>query len=214
VTTAKTTSEGIRDRELMRYLDGDLDEGPRRELERRLESDADARDKLAGLRLAGALVREHALADHRADSIADAVMGKLDALDEETAESERQLVAEREAPRKIATAKPANDNARPIWAVAALAAAAAAALFVWSKNEPDRDLASAPTATSLPAEPSVPAPPPESHASAAETVQDEGDDDIEVATVDFGDNTGTVFYASAGRAPSAVVWVNDMGGKP
>jgi hypothetical protein len=219
--SAKTTTKP--DRELMRYLDGDLDEAPRLEMERALESDPDARAKLAGMALAGDLLREQVDADDRGDSIVDAVMAKLDATDAgATKEAEKASevaaeVAPDVVPFRKMPAKPANDNARTIWAVTGLAAAAAAALFFWGKTEPDRDLAVAPPPATQQAEPPVAPPPEEAHASAEAREQadaEEAEEDrIEVAAVDFGDRSGSVFYTSAGSrtGSSAVVWVNDGG---
>ncbi len=182
------------DRDLMRLLDGEL-EGERPEL------DDEAKAKLASLEAIGSFLRETADADARADGIADAVMAEI-AKEAKVAKPEKRhdkLVHLRQ--------RPANDNSRSILTVAAFAAAAAAALFVWGRTQPgDLDAARVPVAESPVAEmparivnTAAPAP----VASAAPTSSDKG---VEVASVDFGNQHGTVMYTDDDEA---VVWIHE-----
>lgn len=221
-----TSKIEISDRELMRFYDGELDDERAEEVERWLDGEVDgdrheaALDKLAGLDLAGELLIEAVDGDARADDVVDAVMARLDAVDEggadeadeDEAPDEVELAPLKKAPLEKA-APPANDNAARIYMLAAAAAAAAAGLFIWGNQgqeiEPPPH-AYVPPAT-MTAEPTARpmAPAPETTAMA---VAEEEDDGVEIAAVDFGTHRGSVFYvgnASAGR--SAVVWINDAG---
>lgn len=199
----------IDDRQLMRLLDGDLDDQAAAELEARLESEPDARAKLQGLRAVGTVLREIVAEDNRGASIADAVIAKI-------GDDEGRLV-EPPASGKVSaltrTATPANDNARSIYALAGVAAAVAAGLFLWGRADTE------PTALTLPAveepAPEVARAAPSQPATEPDAPQDEGDAEpaVEIASVDFGAQSGSVFYISGNKAAAstAVVWVTDPG---
>lgn len=216
MTTSKTE---ISDRELMRFYDGDLDDERTEEIERWLDEgalDDEALDKLAGLDLVGDLLAEAVDGDERADDVVDAVMAKLDAAGED-ADAEDDEAANEDVDAELVPLKklqtPANDNAPRIYMLAAVAAAAAAGLYIWGNQgqdvEPPPHAYVPPTTmTAEPtASPAAPAPPP-----TAVGLADDEDEGVEIAAVDFGTHRGSVFYvgdASAGR--TAVVWINDAG---
>lgn len=200
------TADESDDRELMRLYDG--------EREGDLDISADDEQKLASLAAIGSFLRETADADTRADGIADAVMAEI-AKDDASEKNERREQRskssdERGDVRKLRSA-PANDNARSIFAVAMLAAAAAAALFFWGRGQPG-DLesaripaAEAPVAAEMPSriDPRVaPAP------TATAKRERRG---VEVASVDFGAQHGSVFYTDGEDAASGatVVWIHE-----
>jgi len=232
------------DLELMLYADGELDEARHREVEAHITRDAQRRAKLAGLDITGALLRERAASPALADGIADAVMARI--LKESTngvgAGAARAQApankAEAGAPEALQPSggelrdirsgaqkkpagtsfdkRPANDNARGIFALAALAAAAAAALMIWGRMEAEPPRAM--NTTQPPADTHVtpelaptPAPSPEPG--------DEANPGVEVAAVDFGARMGTIFYIPTGSSASSptttVVWLSDdvMGGQ-
>ena len=234
MTAGSSLGPPVRDEELMRFLDEELDEERCAEVAARLEQDAEARDKLAGLDLAGELLREQAATDERADTIADAVMAKLEAGEGQEAEESSghegddtagaDVVKLPVAPQRVdvpaSGAQPANDNRWSIFGMAAAAAAVAAGLWVWSRSGADEmDLAGRqPTSAAqvaaadtdeATAAPRWPAP------AAADTAEpdEEATAGVEVAAVDFGSHTGSVFYVSTGpehaATTTAVVWVTD-----
>jgi hypothetical protein len=113
--------------------------------------------------------------------------------------------------------RPANDNARGIFTLAALAAAAAAALMVWGRmeGEPPRAMTTAqPPTESVAVQVPAPAPPPPS-AERESGSEGEANPGVEVAAVDFGARMGTIFYiptdSSATSAMTTVVWLSDDG---
>jgi hypothetical protein len=214
------------DEELMCWLDGELDEARQDEIAAMLDGAPELRAKVAGLTLTGELLREPIDGDERAAGIADGVMARLEA--EPEAEPGGELVhAPFGAKRRLGSfirSAPANENARSVFVMAALAAAVAVGLFFWSRaglrdlpvshGGADRPLPVPPTAVAW-----------QPGASAAEPkwlspgpVEPVGKDDeaaaaVEVAAVDFGSHSGTVFYVSTGPTESstttAVVWVTD-----
>jgi hypothetical protein len=109
--------------------------------------------------------------------------------------------------------------------MAGLAAAVAAGLFLWSRaglqDLPVTAGAAPSAAATAPAvalgpEGSGPAPKWLAPAPSAEAERDEGPSRVvEVANVDFGTNTGSVFYVSTGASTNdvttttAVIWVTD-----
>jgi anti-sigma factor RsiW len=189
---------------LMRHLDGELDPDRAKELDALLAGDETARDKAAGLALVAELLRERVDADARADGIVDAVMARLDEAPSD--ESEAEPVKAAPSSGRVATDRPANDNARIIFTLATAAAAVAAGLFFWGTTEPDDGVALAP-----PAEPPAElAPLPtfaEEAPATAEVEAEEAPQPVEVAAVDFGSQSGSVFYVSGQNAATAVVWV-------
>jgi negative regulator of sigma E activity len=218
------------DLELMQYADGELDEERSRAVARHLEEDAQARAKLKGLDLTGELVRH--LSEQRAEGadFADAVMARIEAGDvpedddvpdaapepndlDAVEEPEPEAREPRRSARVGPVAAPANDNARRIFGLAAIAAAVAAGLFLWGRTEPpvaERDASTTPTVV-VPIETAEPAP--ETTATAVAKLepimQDPG---VEVASVEFGSANGAVFYVpsdDASEPPTTVVWVTD-----
>lgn len=200
------STKHIADVELMRHFDGELDEKSSAEVAALLEHDADARAKIAGLAIAGDVVRASVAEDKRGDNIAGAVMALIEA--EPDRKEEGKVV---ELTRDLPTAQPANDNARLIYTIAAAAAAVAAGLYFWSNASSE---SAGPTASAPTAQPAVESPAPTP--SPAE-VNTEGDEEagVEIASVDFGSGvSGSVFYTSAGEkgtSATAVVWVTDSG---
>jgi hypothetical protein len=191
----------------MRLYDGDLDAAEMERLEAALHEDEQARGKLASIAAIGTLLREKAEADTRGDGIADLVMAKLDSDDHQTGKSSSESKVHRLA------ARPANDNARNIFGVAMLAAAAAAALFVWGRTQPGESesaklSAPLPVAAEMPSriEPSVPSAP-----AAQAKMEEVG---VEIASVDFGTRQGSVFYVAGddAAASTTVVWIDDTSG--
>lgn len=217
---------------LMRYLDGELEPELAAEIEARIAADSAARDKRAGLALVAALLREGVDADRRADGIADAVMSRLDADSGDGGGADAgEVGADHDVERHVgvdgeggasprserrgragssASGPAANDNGRVIFALATAAAAVAAGLFIWGTTEPDDGVALGPQ-LEPPAE-IEPAPLPfasngREAAPTAEVEAEEAPQPVEVAAVDFGSQSGSVFYVSGQHAATAVVWV-------
>ncbi|RLB64794.1 MAG: hypothetical protein DRI90_03725 [Deltaproteobacteria bacterium] len=121
--------------------------------------------------------------------------------------------------RPVADGSPANDNSRLIYAVFGVAAAAAAALFVWGNAVPTSDtvaMASRPAVATEVAAAAEAAPglPPSGKVDTEAAAEDEDEPVVEIAAVDFGAQSGSVFYVSAGKhtaGSTAVVWVTDLG---
>lgn len=213
------------DEELMMLLDGELDEPRRAEVASWAGSDAELGGKLDGLGLVSSLVREGAGVDSRADGIADAVMAELESPRAASGGAEVVALPTRAGRRGrwLGGASAANDNSRHILWMAGLAAAVAAGLFFWSragiKDMPLTDGSPATagaSATAVALGPSGSGPEPKwlPPAATAEQGADEGATPVvEVAAVDFGTNTGSVFYVSTGASQAntttAVIWVTD-----
>lgn len=198
----------IHDRDLMLFVDGELDAARRTDVQSRIETDPTARRKVAALRLTGELVRERPIDLGIADGIADAVMAKIAA--EPTSDPKPVVPLE---PSRAAK-PPANDNARRIYYLAAVAVAAAAALMIWSKSDtrPIAGLPVVPETARMPEAPLMPAP--ETTAQRGDEPSPDGELDmgVEVAAVDFGARQGTIFYVPNGAAEAhttTVVWLAD-----
>lgn len=197
-----------RDEELMRLFDGERARGEGE------VGQADAPAKVRDLELLGELLRDNAADDRRADGIADVVMARLDAEQPADAASTIASLDDRRA-AKFAGRRPSNDNARNIFALAALAAAAAAGLFFWGRSGdtgPDLSASADPVAvadaTALELAPPLPA------VAAVVSEPTLPAAAVSVASVDFGARSGSVFYMSSGAegdgdAVTAVVWVTD-----
>ncbi|MCC6553889.1 MAG: hypothetical protein IT372_12840 [Polyangiaceae bacterium] len=221
------------DLELMLYVDGELDELRHREVEAHVLRDARCRAKIAGLDVTGAAVRDRALSSPLADGIAGAVMDRIARGDVGGAAASPHARTANGAAKPISAAdlagraarpsgqgagrfekKPANDNARGIFVLAAIAAAAAAAMMIWGRME-----AEPPRVASSPQAPPIesvaePAPaPPEPVVSAGG--EGEAKPGVEVAAVDFGARMGTIFYVPTGSTASSptttVVWLSEKG---
>jgi len=144
VSTARSTNGGGQgrptDMELMLYVDGELDEARRAEIEAHLAQSESGRRKVAALRIGSGMVREHSLASAKDFDIASAVMAKIDAIavdlpaknppaKEESAGADVIALRDRR-PAAADRSKAANDNSRGIFTLAAIAVAAAAGLMI------------------------------------------------------------------------------------
>jgi anti-sigma factor RsiW len=202
------------DLDLMLYFDGELDAEGREAVEAFLDRQEAPRRKLAGLELGAELVRERALAEVSGmESIADSVMARIEA--EEAAAGERTGASAGADVGKVAGAprgKPANDNARVIYALAALAVAAAAALVIWGRTGDPSPSAEGPVAGEV-APYTAPASPAPSELEAPTLPEVAAGHGVEIATVDFGARSGSIFYvpndATSSNATTTVVWLAD-----
>jgi hypothetical protein len=191
------------DLELMLYYDGELEEPRRSEVAKWIDATASARSKLAGLGLAGEVVKSTASdVGARAGGIADLVMARVG--------EESSLVPK--VPSDV-TSAPANDNGRLMLTLTALAAAAAAALFFWGRTSPE-DVPQAGIPTGEPAasvQPLASAPSVSPGPSAVPTEpQVDALARAEVASVDFGSRMGAVYYVGGAEgSTTTVVWVTD-----
>lgn len=218
------SEEGRRELMLMQYFDGELDDATAAAFA--AEMSEDDSDKLACLALSEELLLESIDADPRGDGIADWVIGKIDSeaqvLQIQGSESQDHDQAGDDAvarpdqpgqvvplvpnhqpmvqpPGRLPQGKPANDNARSIFALAAAAAAVAAGLFFWGRSEPT-DMASGPTIT-----------PPAATVSKKMASKKKSREEP-VVEVDFGSQQGSVFYVDGEKGAasmSAVVWITD-----
>lgn len=212
-TIDDTIPEGS-DLELMAYFDGELEEPRRAEVERLFEANG---AKIAGLELGAALVRERFLAVVPSDGMVDSVMAAIDREDGAPVQVDRQAETKREgALARELTGPASNDNGRFIFRLAAVAAAAAAALFFWGRSDVD-EAARLSTATEVPVI-SEGAPSTEVAKMPTQAIRpekaapvDEEAPGVEVASVDFGTRTGSIYYVSGATngATTPVVWLSD-----
>ena len=106
-------------------------------------------------------------------------------------------------------------SSRAVYYFATAALAAAAARTLWARVDPDMP-ALPPTAAigELP-RPTAQVEAPATAAAQAPSPEGELDVGVEVAAVDFGGRTGTIFYlpgeGSGQVSTTTVVWVNDVG---
>ncbi len=218
----------VGDRDLLRFYDGDLTDDEAAAVMHRVERDALVSRKLAGLTLLGDLVRE-AVAAEPAFDVADDVMARIDAdagsqqgsssIAPPSAE-DRRIASAAAVPRpelervRASSAKPANENSRSIFALAACAAAAAAGLFVWGRMPVD-DI---PISRAVPSEPAsaVAALSGQKVAPEPSGATVESGPGVEIASVDFGARQGSVFYMpnTDSAALTAIVWIDDSGTQP
>lgn len=232
------------DLELMMYADGELDPARAAEVARFLGENpsAGAGDKLFGLSVLSAHVQaeaDRAATAGRADDIVAGVLAAIRAeQDEATGEpaaaktNGHARVAEvlaLSAAKKATGAKaaptsaPANDNARLIFGLAGVAAAAAIALGIWGNGaNPTKAPESVGDRVAMVGETPEPALSPEggaekpiaaqieSNKKAKPSVQDDTPA-VAVAAVDFGTKTGAVYYVPSDSPGSTttVVWVTD-----
>ncbi|WP_437997233.1 hypothetical protein WMF26_41225 [Sorangium sp. So ce185] len=212
------------DLELMLYVDGELDEARHRQVEEYVLHDPRCRAKVAGLVTAADMIRDSALASSAADGIADGVMAKI--LEGQGAAAKAnggaavQPVAASPPAALEASARaqlqgsPANDNARGIFALTALAVAAAAAMMVWGRTDVEAPSAAL-TAPASSAELAPPPAAPTHEPVAAPSAEGEIEPGVEVAAVDFGARMGSIFYvpreAAASGPTTTVVWLSDEG---
>ena len=213
------------DLELMMYFDGELEEPRASEVRAFVEGSARARQKLDGLSLVGVAVEERARARERSfPDLSDSIMARVSAeaagrdLAPKASPARPKLL---DTPKKLEIAAPAaNDNGRLIFGLAAFAAVAAAALFMWGRSpEPAPSVAagSAPELAPLdsgalaapvaeaPTSSERPSPPP------VATEEEAPPPSAEVAAVDFGSRNGMVYYVAVANQPTTttVVWVRD-----
>lgn len=209
------------DMELMLFADGELDEPRHHEVERFLASDAEGRDKLAGLRVVGAFVQEQADDGPSALNIADAVMARV-AQEGRSARVPADNViplqgrrnqapkSEREAPASGLFGR----TSRAVYYFAGAAIAAAAAMSLWVQVDPQMP-ALPPTTAIVPGAQAVPGPVAALPADTAPVAALEPDVGVEVAAIDFGTRSGAIFYVQGNEAATGgtttVVWVNDSG---
>jgi len=207
------------DLELMMFHDGELDESRHGEVEAFLTAGGSASTKLAGLSLATALLVENHVKvslsqQKQADSIADLVMSQI-------AKEPAARVSEK-APAERRELRAANDNGRFILGLAGLAAAAAAALFVWGRSAPPEIPSAALTAPVEQSAPEVALTQPSVTTATLPTAteplatlpippEEESSPSVEVASVDFSARSGALYYVpsdSKGQT-TAVVWLKD-----
>lgn len=224
------------DRELMLFVDDELEGLELRQLQARLETDEAARSKVAAMRLTGELLRaaitDPAAGDHPADSIADAVMASLDlsggssptiptaepsaasvlsspasSSSSSPSSSAAKVVSLAERRSAKQAARPA-DASKRIYALAAVAAAAAAAMALWARSPSSPTQADPPIAASSVQSPVVESAPPRSLAIAPALSEPEVEEEhAEVTAVDFGSRTGSVFYLPSQALAANVVAV-------
>lgn len=197
--STKTTTTAPTDLELMMYADGELEGERLLAVEAYLAGSVDAQRKVVALDVASSILRDHASeAAKPADDIADLVMAKIAAEPKSAPANVVSIAAKREERAAGAAGAPraANDG-RHLFAIAAVAIAAAAALLLWSRGTTGPSVADNPSAA-------VTAP-------AASGEADTGFG-VEVAAVDFGALTGALFYVPTGTTASettTVVWISD-----
>lgn len=225
------------DLELMMYADGELDPARAAEVARFLGENpgAGAGDKLFGLSVLSAHVQAEAdrvATAGRADDIVAGVLAAIRAEQDEPAVAKtngKARVAEvialadakkAEGSKATPAAAPANDNARLIFGLAGVAAAAAIALGIWGSGaNPARAPESVGERVAMVTDTAAAEPPPventtpaqiESNKKAAPSVQDDTPA-VAVAAVDFGTKTGAVYYVPSDSPGSTttVVWVTD-----
>lgn len=217
-TERKTGGSRPTDQELMLFADGELEGARRDEVAAHVAADPVAKRKLAALRLTSDLVRDAALGASAklADGIADDVMARIAAEAGPLPKPAEKVVsldgarADR-ARRDEDPARAAKEQAgrsRTIFTLAAVAVAAAAAMAFWGRQPPETPVAmhDAPTAVAPP--PSSAAPRPAETAKPSAPAEQGG---AEVAAVDFGARTGSIFYVPSDVASqvTAVVWIDD-----
>jgi hypothetical protein len=210
----------------MMCFDGELDDARCRDVLALASTDTGRRSKLAALRIVSDVLRDQANAGPGGD-IADLVMARIAREDHEPPSSTGSPESGTGSPEsgepsgRVPVHSPAaNDNARGIFALAAIAVAAAAGMMLWGRMDPEVTPPDGPPPIAAVAPPSEPA-----VVEVAPPVQEEaspdGEDEhgVEVAAVDFGTRTGTIFYIPADAASSkhttTVVWLADdlVGGK-
>lgn len=220
----------------MLYLDGELEEALSAEVEQLLQQDEQAGGKLAALSLLGELLRESADRQVGADGIADAVMASVEAeagegddasgVDDDDLAPVLPLPVRPRDKLPVSPAAPANDNSRSIFMLAAVAAAIAAGFFLWGRADTGSELAVTSANPPVATEPMQPAlsvaalEPSQAAPAAPQPEPEEAGPGVEVASVDFGSLTGSVFYVSGksgddnrDATTTAVLWVTDDAGE-
>ena len=225
----------VSDLDLMLYLDGELDDDRYEQVRSALTRNKILRSKLSALEVSSSIVRERALDAAGNIDFADAVMARILTNKTDVSLDERDAAPVAQPAREAATndtpavrleklgsrTKPSNDNARGIFALAAIAVAAAASLMIWGRLAPNPSAVPAePVAMVTTPEVAPAAPPVEIQpAQPAPTAEAEEADEVgvEVAAVDFGSKVGTIFYVPTESATSkhttTVVWLTDPDGE-
>jgi hypothetical protein len=214
------------DLELMMFADGELDELRKVEIATFVDGSAAAKNKLKAMGIVGDFVRKDAdrvATAFRADGVAAKVMAAIEA-GPIASETVNAALIEPIAGRKTTQLKPkrpeaANDNARTIYLLAALSAAAAIALGIWGRSpgpaplSPDRAALQAAADSDAPSQLEV-VPPPSAQETIAKVAAAQPDADespgVKVARVNWGENKpGAVYYVpSDGRgSTTTVVWL-------
>lgn len=208
------------DLELMMLHDGELDPARAEEVMTFLEGDRVARDKRWSLEVVGAGLREvSSRSDEKSPDMVDDILAYVDAssLPSSKKQGGVTVLSDRREEKKHsshATSKAANDNGRLIFGLAAVAAAAAALMFFWGRAGNDRTF-ELPTATDAPQ--AKVEPPPSlspsldvSSALAPERLE-KSELGVEVAAVDFGTKSGTIYYVPSddkfAASATTVVWL-------
>jgi len=150
------------DIELMMYFDGELDEHRSHDVLALATTDLGRRTKLQALRIVSEALRDQANSGPGGD-IADLVMARIAAEDGKPPSRGGTAEISNSAGHVPVHSSPANDNARGIFALAAIAVAAAAALMVWGRMDPEATRPEGPApvaAVATTAEPAIELPPP------------------------------------------------------
>lgn len=230
----KHVEPDVSDLELMLYLDGELDDKRYEQVRRALTRNKVLRSKLSALEVSSSIVRERALDAAANIDFADSVMAKIMANKSTVSLDERDaapVVHPTQEPSTNDTpavrldklgspAKPSNDNSRGIFALAAIAVAAAASLMIWGRMAPNPSAAPAEPVAMVTTPEVAPAKPPvemqPAPASEPEVAEDQ-EMGVEVAAVDFGSKVGTIFYvpteAATSKHTTTVVWLTDPDGE-
>jgi hypothetical protein len=230
----KHVEPAVSDLDLMLYLDGELDDTRYEQVRRALTRNKILRNKLSALEVSSSIVRERALDVAVNIDFADSVMAKIMANKTDVSLDERDAAPAVHQTRESSTneapavrldklgspAKPSNDNSRGIFALAAIAVAAAAGLMVWGRAAPNPSaMPTEPVAMVTTPEVAPAAPPVEMQPAPAiePEVAEDQEMGVEVAAVDFGSKVGTIFYvpteAATSKHTTTVVWLTDPDGE-
>ncbi|EYF05856.1 hypothetical protein [Chondromyces apiculatus] len=226
------------DLELMMFADGELDEPRASEVASYVRDDARGRAKSATMGLVGMALRARPSVPASEDLV-DAIMARVQR--EVAPEAAPQALSEAAPQAKVVDApgavvrpiavgaaigkakesgksglerRPANDNARTIFGLAAAAVAVAAGFMIWGRvqSEVPQLATSTPSAMTVDSATLSPVLP-----QGVAAVDDGDNPGVEVAAVDFGARMGTIFYVPTGASDmsptTAVVWLSDdLGG--
>jgi hypothetical protein len=197
---------------LMRYFDGELAGEQRAEVEARLQRDPDFAARLKALNnMQRAVV---ASADHRADGVDfDALFGRIEARVAEDAQAEAAQATPAPEAGLGQWLRDLLQHPAQLFVPAAGLAAAAAVVFVVARSGPEGGPGGSQTGGEAQPQARMEK---QTREVAAPEVEPEAEKDrmalasSEVVSVDFGDNTGTVFeIALAEGVSTPVVWIND-----
>jgi hypothetical protein len=228
--------KAVSDLDLMLYLDGELSADRHEEVRCAIARDKVLRNKLSALEITSSIIRERAVDAAANIDFTDSVMAKIMASDAAVSLDERDAAPIVDQPKESspeqaqpvrleklgAQTRASNDNARGIFALVALAVAAAASFLVWGRLAPNPSTAAtAPIAMVTTQEVAPAKPPVELPAAPANEAEPEAIDDqemgVEVASVDFGSQVGAIFYvpteAATSKHTTTVVWLTDPDGE-